>query len=52
MEKGAVVTYNTLGSCASGFIFGSTSTQCALCSRVAGGRDEVAGWRWGFPALA
>ena len=37
---------------ASGFIFGCTATQSALCSCVAGGSDEVAGWRWGFPALA
>lgn len=37
---------------ASGFIFGFTATQSAQCSCVAGGSDEVAGWRWGFPALA
>lgn len=37
---------------ASGFIFGCTATQSAQCSCVAGGSDEVAGWRWGFPALA
>lgn len=37
---------------ASGFIFGCTAAQSAQCSCVAGGNDEVAGWRWGFPALA
>lgn len=28
-----------------------STTQSALCSCVVGGSDEVAGWRWGFPAL-
>lgn len=29
-----------------------TTAQSAQCSCVAGGTDEVAGWRWGFPAPA
>lgn len=37
---------------ASGFIFGCAAAQRAQCSCVVGGSDEVAGWRWGFPALA
>lgn len=42
---------NTYCFPASGFIFSHAATQGTLCSRVAGGSDEVAGRRWGFPAL-
>lgn len=37
---------------ARGLLFGCTDTQSTQCSCVAGGTDEVAGWRWGFPVLA
>lgn len=52
MEKAAIVPGYIHSISASGFIFGCTTTQSALCSCVAGGNDEVAGWGWGFPALA
>lgn len=52
MEKEAEVTYYIYCVSASGFIFGSTTTQSSQCSSVAGGSDEVVGWRWGFPAPA
>lgn len=52
MEKAAGASDYICCICASGFIFGCTATQSAQCSCVAGGSDEVAGWRWGFPALA
>lgn len=52
MEKATGLSDYIYNFTASGFIFGCTFAQSAQCSCVAGGIDEVAGWRWGFPALA
>lgn len=51
MEKKNLPDYiHLIPAC--GYIFGYATTQSTQCSCVAGGSDEVAGWRWGFPALA
>lgn len=54
MEKGAALTDYTVYSASVPVVFyvACPAAQSAQCSCVACGSDEVAGWRWGFPALA
>lgn len=51
MEKKQQLSDDTHLIQACGYTFGSAAAQSTQCSRVAGGSDEGAGWRWGFPAL-